>query len=324
MLLADDKGASLIVAVGTHVTLVEFLDKGRHGMASTFLTRLRVGGKLVDAKGVSRLYRARISVPQPGPHARRGPPRARRGALVHGRGARPPPGARRPRRRPVVVHPRSVRLIDFRYHLVSIVSIFMALAVGIVLGAGPLEGELGDTLNKEVAGLRQDKADLNSQLESGRRGDGGAGLLHRRDEPAGPRRAPPGQSGGLGRSSRVRRVRGGVVRRQPGGGRRRGGVDDLRRRRLGLGRRRHHGGPRGGRAARPRRPPTSTSPAPAPSRHETSCWRRCSPSLLSTAPTPSPRRQHKRHSRPSQAPTSSRSTPRASSRRTSSSSCPAW
>ncbi|RJL20711.1 putative cytokinetic ring protein SteA [Bailinhaonella thermotolerans] len=61
MLLADDKGASLIVAVGTHATLVEFLDKGRAGMASTFLTRLRVGSKLVDAKGVSRLYRSRIS-----------------------------------------------------------------------------------------------------------------------------------------------------------------------------------------------------------------------------------------------------------------------
>jgi len=61
MLLADDKGASLIVAVGSHATLVEFLDKGRAGMASTFLTRLRVGGKLVDAKGVSRLYRSRIS-----------------------------------------------------------------------------------------------------------------------------------------------------------------------------------------------------------------------------------------------------------------------
>jgi uncharacterized membrane-anchored protein len=61
MLLADDKGASLIVAVGTHATLIEFLDKGRSGMASTFLTRLRVGGKLVDAKGVSRLYRQRIS-----------------------------------------------------------------------------------------------------------------------------------------------------------------------------------------------------------------------------------------------------------------------
>jgi uncharacterized membrane-anchored protein len=62
LLLADDKGAALIVAVGTHATLVEFLDKGRAGMASTFLTRLRVGGKLVDAKGVSRLYRSRIPV----------------------------------------------------------------------------------------------------------------------------------------------------------------------------------------------------------------------------------------------------------------------
>ena len=61
MLLAADKGATLIVAVGTHATLVEFLDKGRSGMASTFLTRLRVGGKLVDATGVSRLYRSRIS-----------------------------------------------------------------------------------------------------------------------------------------------------------------------------------------------------------------------------------------------------------------------
>lgn len=61
MLLSDDKGATLIVAVGTHWTLDEFLDKGRSGAASTFLTRLRVGSKLVDAKGVSRLYRSRIS-----------------------------------------------------------------------------------------------------------------------------------------------------------------------------------------------------------------------------------------------------------------------
>ncbi|GAA2005177.1 putative cytokinetic ring protein SteA [Brevibacterium samyangense] len=61
MLMADDKGAALIVAVGTHDTLIEFLDKGRRGMASTFLTRLRIGSKLVDAKGVSLLYRQRIS-----------------------------------------------------------------------------------------------------------------------------------------------------------------------------------------------------------------------------------------------------------------------
>ena len=60
MLLADSYGARLLVAVGTHYSLVEFLDKGRAGMASTFLTRLRVGSKLVDAKGVSRIYRSQV------------------------------------------------------------------------------------------------------------------------------------------------------------------------------------------------------------------------------------------------------------------------
>lgn len=58
MLLAYEKGAKLIVAVGTHSHLIEFLDKGREGMASTFLVRLKVGDRLVDAKGVSQLYQA--------------------------------------------------------------------------------------------------------------------------------------------------------------------------------------------------------------------------------------------------------------------------
>ena len=60
MLLAFEHGAELIVAVGTHANLIEFLDKGRKGMASTFLVRLRVGPILIDAKGVSRLYRGRV------------------------------------------------------------------------------------------------------------------------------------------------------------------------------------------------------------------------------------------------------------------------
>ncbi len=60
LLLAYEAGAALIVAVGTHATMVEFLDKGRRGMASTFLTRLRLGPVLVDAKGVSRLYEGRV------------------------------------------------------------------------------------------------------------------------------------------------------------------------------------------------------------------------------------------------------------------------
>ena len=60
MLLAFEKGAELIVAVGTHNSMVEFLDKGRPGMASTFLVRMKVGPILVDAKGVSRLYRSQV------------------------------------------------------------------------------------------------------------------------------------------------------------------------------------------------------------------------------------------------------------------------
>ncbi|MEO6790493.1 MAG: copper transporter [Ornithinibacter sp.] len=60
-------------------------------------------------------------------------------------------------------------MIDFRYHIVSIVSIFLALAVGIVLGAGPLQGELGTTLAKEVSGLRADKTALNQQVDDARK-----------------------------------------------------------------------------------------------------------------------------------------------------------
>ncbi|MEK6276884.1 MAG: putative cytokinetic ring protein SteA [Actinomycetota bacterium] len=56
MLMAFEKGAALIVSVGAHFNLIEFLDKNRDGMSSTFLTRLRIGETLVDAKGVSRLY----------------------------------------------------------------------------------------------------------------------------------------------------------------------------------------------------------------------------------------------------------------------------
>ncbi|MGH9214013.1 MAG: putative cytokinetic ring protein SteA [Acidimicrobiales bacterium] len=60
MLLAYEQGAELMVAVGTHFSMVEFLDKGRAGMASTFLVRMKVGSTLVDARGVSRLYQQSV------------------------------------------------------------------------------------------------------------------------------------------------------------------------------------------------------------------------------------------------------------------------
>ena len=58
MLLAYDHGADLIVAVGAHTNMIDFLEKGRSGMASTFLVRLKVGSRLVDAKGVNKLYQS--------------------------------------------------------------------------------------------------------------------------------------------------------------------------------------------------------------------------------------------------------------------------
>ncbi len=60
LLIAYEKGAELIAVVGGHTNLIEFLDKDRKGMASTFLVRLRVGSALVDAKGVSKLYQTRV------------------------------------------------------------------------------------------------------------------------------------------------------------------------------------------------------------------------------------------------------------------------
>jgi uncharacterized membrane-anchored protein len=62
MLLAYEKGAELIVAVGTRFNLIEFLERNRAGMSSTFLTRLKVGERLVDARGVSRLFRPRVGI----------------------------------------------------------------------------------------------------------------------------------------------------------------------------------------------------------------------------------------------------------------------
>lgn len=60
LLLAHDKGAALIVVVGSHSSMTDFLDKGRPGMSSTFLVRMKVGPILVDAKGVNRLYQNRV------------------------------------------------------------------------------------------------------------------------------------------------------------------------------------------------------------------------------------------------------------------------
>ena len=234
MLLADDKGAELIVAVGTHATLVEFLDKGRSGMASTFLTRLRVGSKLVDAKGVSRLYRNRISNLQLTLLVLAGllalgvalASTAAGQTLIGLLGARidditswvgglfggmtgrrrphpctcvPAPAGDRTRRRPRTV-------IDFRYHIVSLISVFLALAVGIALGAGPLKETIGDTLTGQVEQLRGEKDALRAELDDDGRRPAGRRDVHRRRRPAAARRlARPTAASPSSRSARSTR-----------------------------------------------------------------------------------------------------------------------
>ncbi len=62
MLLAYEKGADLIIALGSHSNMIDFLEKGRKGMASTFLVRLKIGSKLIDAKGVNKLYHTGVKI----------------------------------------------------------------------------------------------------------------------------------------------------------------------------------------------------------------------------------------------------------------------
>ena len=160
------------------------------GMASTFLTRLRVGGKLVDAKGVSQLYRCRISnlslavmllvgllrpVRRPGRHPPAAPPCCSWSV----------PGGTTS----WSLDRRDLHVIDFRYHLVSIVSIFLALAVGIVLGAGPLKEDLGNTADPRAhpAAAGQDRPARPTSPQRSRA-----------SAPAtpGPRRSPQGRGRG--------------------------------------------------------------------------------------------------------------------------------
>ena len=148
MLLAHEKGAELIVAVGTHFNLVEFLERSRAGMSSTFVTRLKVGEILIDAKGVSRLVSRRIGV---WPLVALRPGRARR---ARRRRARLAGAAER-------VRPLGWPLVfDLRYHVASLAAVFLMLVVGILIGVGISgRGFVDDAerraFNDRIAGLQE-------------------------------------------------------------------------------------------------------------------------------------------------------------------------
>ncbi len=67
-------------------------------------------------------------------------------------------------------------MIDFRYHIVSLVAVFLALAIGIVIGGFSLQGEVGESLNKQVTQLRSEKNALRGQA------DQSASAMKKRDQ----------------------------------------------------------------------------------------------------------------------------------------------
>src|SRR5690606_33974193 len=137
MLLAYQEGAELIVVVGSHSNLIDFLEKGRSGMASTLLVRTKVGPILVDARGVSRLYRSR-------PRASYWVGLLAASLLPLGVVALLAPPVREAARL-VWLQLRlwagwcgwgTVAVVEWRTHLASLGAIFLALALGMVIGLG--------------------------------------------------------------------------------------------------------------------------------------------------------------------------------------------
>ena len=164
MLLADSKGAQLLVAVGTHASLVEFLDKGRPGMASTFLTRLRVGPKLVDAKGVSRIYRSQIKTWTLVLLVLSGLLALVTALLFTDVGSAVGSVIVARIRDALYWIKELVHLINFRYHIVSLMAVFIALSVGIAVGVS-LSPSVDQGIIAQAAQDRKQVTDLRAELD---------------------------------------------------------------------------------------------------------------------------------------------------------------
>ena len=156
LLLADAAEARVIVVVGSRATLEEFLDRGRTGLASTYLTRLKVGTRIVDAEAVPTLYSGRVR------------PRHVLLALlvcviaVAAAIATTPVGQEWAQDAwtwlgDAFADLRGTLLV-IRRLLVTFVAIVMAMAAGIALGGGPLS-DIGRTPSQAAAPPAQPAAD---------------------------------------------------------------------------------------------------------------------------------------------------------------------
>ena len=202
LLLAHHHGASMIITVGVSASMGEFLDRGRSGSnASTFLTRLQTGGTVVDARVVAALHRNRISgwlVALLLVAAATAVVAALSGVGGGGRGAGVGAAGRDGRRR---ARPGRCDVISLRYHVVSIAAVFLALAMGVVLGASGVSDRVlvGRVEPAGRPGRAGDPA-VRGAGHAGRAGPGG----RRVRLPGGARRGPraagraDGRAGGRG------------------------------------------------------------------------------------------------------------------------------
>ena len=157
-LLAHERRAELIVAVGTHGNLREFLDKGRPGMSSTFLVRLRVGEILMDAKGVARLYPSR---------ARTRDVLLLAGAVLvtFGLMLAASPSLRLYLDQTVVDWIEVAAVISWRYHVVSIVAVVLAFGLGILAGSSVVGDELVKQLRRNTEEARRERDEALAMVE---------------------------------------------------------------------------------------------------------------------------------------------------------------
>ena len=144
MLLAHEKGADLQVAVGTHSNMIDFLEKGRKGMASTFLVRLKVGPKLVDAKGVSKLYQPKTNLKYPSQIFCR--------SYSYSNYFSMSPLLNQfikiliLKIRLIIRYKGGCKVFDFRYHMASLIAVFLALGLGILFGCSIIGGEFNEIM----------------------------------------------------------------------------------------------------------------------------------------------------------------------------------
>ena len=167
LLLAAHHGASMIITVGLSATMTEFLDRGRSGSnASTFLTRLQVGGAVVDSRVIAALYRSRVSAGAVLLMVVAALAAVGAALFVSTAGDAVLAWLLPDLERSARDDQGLVGVISLRYHVVSMAAVFLALAVGVVLGAGGVSDRLLGAVNAKADDLTGQVQQLTAQRDA--------------------------------------------------------------------------------------------------------------------------------------------------------------